>query len=384
MLEKKDCIKILCYNNYSMVGAKRGWEKGEYPDQHLWGTNLLLNHNIEVHYLEHVKYPILNKIGNFFHIKWLDQQLRILFLASKYDLIYSANSENTTILSIFKMLNLFNTPLLVLLHAIDLKSKKKVVYNVRLILASFYVRNIDRVIFLSQNTYKDLKEEINLPILKYCISWGCDLNFYHWSSIKALEVESQYFISAGHASRDFDILVYVFSKINYPLNIYCTKKSFPKTKITTKNILIDDSLPYDFTSPKLLLDKYIYSYAVLIPLKENVNGLQGLSSLLEAMAMGKAIVMTLNKNIDIDIEKEKIGIYVKSNDIEGWINAINYLLNNPVETKLMGNRARILCQNYYNMERFTNELAENIVELVNIDKNNKKRNGKYINYCSNL
>jgi len=73
--------------------------------------------------------------------------------------------------------------------------------------------------------------------------------------------------------------------------------------------------------------------------------------------MGKAVIMTRNRQIDIDIEKEGIGIFIKPGDVEGWKRAIYYLLEHPQETEEMGDRARSLCESRYNLEYFSSRLA---------------------------
>jgi glycosyltransferase involved in cell wall biosynthesis len=82
------------------------------------------------------------------------------------------------------------------------------------------------------------------------------------------------------------------------------------------------------------------------------------------MAMGKAVIMTRNQQIDIDIEKEGIGIFVEPGDVEGWKQAIFYLLEHPQETEEMGNRARSLCENRYNLDEFSSKLSEVLKSVI--------------------
>jgi glycosyltransferase involved in cell wall biosynthesis len=83
----------------------------------------------------------------------------------------------------------------------------------------------------------------------------------------------------------------------------------------------------------------------------------GLTSLLDALALGKAVIMTQYSHINIDIEKEGIGLWVMPGDVAGWRKAISYLLENPNETQEMGKRARLLCEQKYNLDLFSQEIA---------------------------
>jgi len=58
-----------------MLDAKKGWEEGGYPGQHLWGINLLNKQNFQIDILQFEKYRILNKIGKLFGINYFDQQI---------------------------------------------------------------------------------------------------------------------------------------------------------------------------------------------------------------------------------------------------------------------------------------------------------------------
>lgn len=104
------------------------------------------------------------------------------------------------------------------------------------------------------------------------------------------------------------------------------------------------------------------AYAIAIPLdntkpKSYIHAI-GVTSLLDAMGMGKAVVMTRTVEHCIDIEKEGIGIFVEQGDDKGWQESISYLLEHPDETREMGKRGRRLCEEKYNLEVFTSRLSE--------------------------
>ena len=104
---------------------------------------------------------------------------------------------------------------------------------------------------------------------------------------------------------------------------------------------------------------YRRAFAIAIPLTETED-LAGLTSLLDAMAVGKPVIMTRNKHIDLDLEKEGIGLWVKPGDLAGWQQAIAYLLAHPEEAAAMGDRGRRLCETKYNLDVFTNTLARTL------------------------
>jgi len=249
------------------------------------------------------------------------------------------------------------------MHKIDICESKTVKSKLKHTFYSMYFKNIDKVLFLSQINYKNAKEAYFRMNERHAfIAWGVDIEFYPVVNKLSNIVDKKYMMSAGNAGRDFDLIIKTFKSIEYNLHIYGTKNKIIKEQLSS-NVLFDKDFPYNFTSPKLLLEKYKESYAVLIPLSD-CSGLQGITSLLEAMAMGKAVIMTYNKNIDIDIEKEGIGLYVEINDEKGWYDRVNYMLENPKKTYEMGLRGYQLCKDYYNMDRFTQSLKDQIKSII--------------------
>lgn len=94
---------------------------------------------------------------------------------------------------------------------------------------------------------------------------------------------------------------------------------------------------------------------VVIPLLKNeVYYCLGLTSIIEAMAMGKPIISSRNPYSPVDIEKEQIGFVV--DDEESWIKAIEYMNSHPVETRIMGQKARLLAECKFNIRECARQI----------------------------
>ena len=74
---------------------------------------------------------------------------------------------------------------------------------------------------------------------------------------------------------------------------------------------------------------------------------------------------------EIDIDKEEIGITVEYNDVQGWIDAIRYIADHPEEARRMGENARKLAEERFNLEIFSREIAESLLEISNISSKNR-------------
>jgi glycosyltransferase involved in cell wall biosynthesis len=89
---------------------------------------------------------------------------------------------------------------------------------------------------------------------------------------------------------------------------------------------------------------------VCIPLHYDQNDTCGYTELLEAMAMGKPVIMTQSGCLNIDLEEENIGLYVNPNDQNDWQNAIKRIFNDQFKAKVMGQNAQKLQKKKYTID----------------------------------
>jgi glycosyltransferase involved in cell wall biosynthesis len=108
-----------------------------------------------------------------------------------------------------------------------------------------------------------------------------------------------------------------------------------------------------------LRDLYARSLFVALPLTE-VNSQAGSLVIYEAMATGKAVVVTNTRGQEeLRIVDEGVtGLYVKPGDVQEWRTVITRFLENPSEAIDMGSRAREIVERGLNMDRWAEELAE--------------------------
>jgi glycosyltransferase involved in cell wall biosynthesis len=361
-------MKVVFINNYPMDHAWELWKKREYPGHHLWGATHFNKYEIDVDIIPHKKYVILKKISSKIKILGdLDQQLRIFFSSSKYDLVYSGHYFNTLLLAFMRSMGIFKKPVV----AIAFQAFDKNIGTT--IFVNLLVKGHDKLICSSSGIRSQFKDKFNIPDEKLeLLEWGVDLSLYKRKDCDnpygARGSQTSFVLSAGKSYRDYNTLVEAFRKINCNLKIFCPESSAPSYFEQPSNIELqygsnkthDISFFHDISFLELL-PEYEKAYAVAIPLDINPKtsyNMIGQTSLLDAMAMAKAIVMTRNRQIDIDIEKEGIGIWVEPGDVKGWQQAISYLLAHPQETEEMGKRAYYLCESQYNIELFSSGLTK--------------------------
>ena len=77
---------------------------------------------------------------------------------------------------------------------------------------------------------------------------------------------------------------------------------------------------------------------------------------MESMAMHKPVIITASKANLIDVKKERIGLEVDYGDVNGWREAILYLMEHPDEAKEMGERAYHLATTRYNYNNYCKQI----------------------------
>lgn len=318
------------------------FEQGLYPSHHLYGTHELTKyHNIAVITPKHEKYPFLNWIGNLFDIGFLDQQIRAILAKNTYDVIYAPYAaSNTKLIVVLKMLRLFRKPVLILVHHPLFGKPSR--YKWKRHIVKILIRQYDSIVFCSQKMKTELTSAYNFNSAytkKHFFSsqLGVDLSYYKKFVGKSAEREMKFIMSAGNTARDFGLLVRACEKIDVQTKIYCGPRSFPKSPIPA-NVQVYSG---EFQFEQICKD-YNAALFILIPLSDSPNGMFGMTSLLDALAMGKPVIMTRNENIDIDVGEENAGISLPENSVEAWTNSISKLLyDTPTLEQMSTNSAHL-------------------------------------------
>jgi glycosyltransferase involved in cell wall biosynthesis len=106
-----------------------------------------------------------------------------------------------------------------------------------------------------------------------------------------------------------------------------------------------------------LRDLYARSSFVVVPLHD-VEFDAGGTAIAEAMAMGKAVIVTRTRG-QIDIVEDGVqGIYVPAGDPRSLRNAIEYLHSNPAEAARMGRAGRDLVERRFRFDDYVHRLAD--------------------------
>jgi len=347
---------ILVLNNYDIRSFAE--DRPGFPDQFFYGVNYLHKRGDRIVALGEKRNRLLRMIeeinrGLRLHIPLgdLSQQWNILPELGSADLIYCPCDSVAQSLCYMRAVGLIKIPIVCLAHHPPLRGR-----------AAFLRRPFVRLALQGVSAFPSLSRtvasQINLLAgsqLSSALPWGPDLNYY-----PPYRPGRGGVITAGRTGRDFVTFGRAASRTSTPVTIICPSRYVTaEFKEFNSNVTVfanPDELHFTYSE---LIEMYSLNHAIAIPMTE-APGLCGLSSLLDALGMGRAVIMTRNPSIDIDIEAEGIGFAVAPGDMEGWRRAIQFIKDNPDEADAMGYRARRFAEERCNSRLF----AESLMGIV--------------------
>ena len=225
---------------------------------------------------------------------------------------------------------------------------------------------LDKVFF---HSIKNLEESVMAGTIcrerAEFLYWGDDLDYIdaHYSP-----TQGGFFLSTGREQRDYPILIHSFSQSEAVLELYTNRVNYSNNyeyldaeqdKFSNIKIIFVDKT---IDTSRLLAKKTAECLCVVNPLIEDqITYCVGLTSIVEAMALGKPVISSYNPYSPVDIENEHIGFVV--NDEKLWIHAINYLHTHRKEAQEMGNRARLLAESKFNIKACARQLSRYLESL---------------------
>lgn len=300
-------------------------------------------------------------------------QLGCLRHQKECDIIYIGFDMHILPLAIVKALYLCKRPIFVLSHftynQTYTKSRWKKWY--KKIERRFVFKYIDRISFANEQLLKIAIGGGKVPTRQnHTANWGANLDFYdrHIYSIPPAE---DFFMAAGGMNRDYGTLIKAFKVLQEAkLQVFAKYRDYTKGQEIPDNVEFKNLMDGNdyVTAHKLLRDSYYNCIAVLLPIDYINDVPNGATVLVEALAMGKPIIITEADTNYIDVEKEGCGLTVKSHDVQDWVRVLSFILTHPTERRQMGERSYMLAKKKYNDDNFVKTITAQMNDLIS-DKN---------------
>lgn len=336
---------IYFYHTQDTERIVREWKQGTFPSHFLYGALQLGEYGIDVvwHHQKHT----YKRLRDMIVATW-----KVLSCRKSYDVLYATHTLGIEPIILLRALRLYRHPIVVWHHQPIVKAKNPF----REALARLFYRGMDHMIFFSEKLIQDsLLSKKADPRRMSMVHWGADLEYY--SLLLTPPSGGLPFISTGKELRDYETLLKAFQETGLPLTLYVEKKRqayFEGLNLLGSNVDIhygDRPIPHEIA---LMVAK---SRCVCICCQKS-NYTVGLTTVVEALALGLPILCTRNPQMPMDIEAEGCGFWLEPQDVEGWKEKLCYIADHPEEAKAMGQRGRALAEQYYNVRQCGKEVAK--------------------------
>lgn len=330
-------------------------ETGKWHDNNFFGMFRLRKYGFETNFLEIEQFlPIwLTKfLRKYINIWWIHMPMFPLFL--RYDVVFSSTAYSSMLLK--AILHIRRPKWVILDFNIDgtIGNGK----TLRQKMLNYAVSKADGIVTISKAEEITLKEKF--PQLKDKIIFiheGVDTQFFK----PDLSVpEENFILSVGYnPDRDFETVIEATKDLGVPL-ILATKPSRVEHLKPLPAHVVVKSFSHDEMQ---LAYKKARIVVIGLNLKSDNNDSMGTFAVAEALAMGKAVVVTKSKSLESYIEDGISGIFVPSHDVEAMKDAIVDLLENDDKRKAIGVCAREFAVKNVDSEIFAERLGNYLTSL---------------------
>ncbi len=344
-------MKVYFYHTQDLNLIQKRWKEGHFPGHFLYGTTHFQKYGVDV--VMHKYKDISNKFQLMLYVA-----LRVFCCREHFDAIYATSSCGLEFVIFLRALHLYRKPIIIWQSKPIIKADN----GFHEMMEQILYRGIDQMLLFSdkliETSLKSSKAKANR--MQVC-HWGADLESYDRMKKEYPVEEHEGFISTGKDKRDMPTLIRAFSATGQELSIYIAYNASGDNYLEILNDLRpSENIHINFIKgliPNELAQKVWTSKCVTICCQET-NYAVGLTTLIEALALGLPVIATRNSTYPFDIEKEGVGVIVPYYDSVAWEKAIRLIINNPKEAENMGKKARKLAEDIYNLDNCAREVSE--------------------------
>jgi glycosyltransferase involved in cell wall biosynthesis len=224
------------------------------------------------------------------------------------------------------------------------------------VLLRFVHSHIDKLILWSSVQRRIAVEELHVPSSKIAFTkYFVDQQFF-----RPLQREATMICATGSEMRDYETLVKAMRGLDIPCHI---ASGAPHQT----HHWLDNDLPPNVTvgakNPIELRELYARSRFVIIPLFPSDTD-NGITCILEAMAMGKTVICSrIEGQVDVIVEGET-GLFVTVGDPTALRSAIQSLWNDPERAARMGRKGRAYVEECQTMDKFVSDVRSIVEEAI--------------------
>jgi glycosyltransferase involved in cell wall biosynthesis len=246
-----------------------------------------------------------------------------------------------------------STPHLMIGHHLSTRTKAPLIHHLRAHLG------MTRILVHSSRQRELAHRDLGIPAAKLAyVPYYADTEF--WCPTGA--PEEPLVVAAGREHRDYATLAEACAGL--PANVFVAAGSVHSPASSSRNpVGWPSNFEHGFAGYQKLRDLYERASVVVVPLVES-DFQAGITTMLEAMAMGKPVVATATRGLSGVLRDGVTGISVPPGDAAGLREAVRSLLRSPAERRRLGDAARAAVIENYSAEAYAGRLAAHLADLA--------------------
>jgi len=271
---------------------------------------------------------------------------------SEYEVVFS-DGEHVGIPLAFALRALgITTPHLVLGHHLTTRAKVPLIHNLRA------HQGMARILVHSSFQQELAHRELGIPAAKLdYVPYYADTEFWHPTGA----TQEPLVVAAGREHRDYATLAEACRGL--PVRVFVAAGSIHSPAASGRDPSEwPSNFEHGFADYRRLRDLYARASVIVVPLTET-DFQAGVTTALEAMAMGQAVIVTATRGQSGVIRDGLTGITVKPGDAAALAAAVKHLLDRPDERRRLGRAAREAVIEGYSVEDYSRRLAWHLADL---------------------
>lgn len=227
-------------------------------------------------------------------------------------------------------------------------------------------RRWDKIITPSQAEADALQQELNLPpgkiqALHFCI----DTKFFRQTEESYPDIQGDYIFSQGLASRDYSTLIRAMKELPHIECHISAVSAWDKYGPNFGGIPIPGNVRIkSYDHPHIIREALAKSRFSVIPIYPEVGmWCTGASSVLQAQALGKPVIVTKLPGIAEYLRDQETGFLVEGRDHVAMAKSIEYLWENPEVTEKMGKQGQTWIRENFSLSQWTTKMSQ-VLESV--------------------
>jgi len=344
-------MRVLYVYNTKRKKQLEEYENGTVPSTLFYGLPYMHNYSIDATFSDSsftsIANPIIQPIETFIGFR-LVQPSETLYAMRSYDVILSTHNSCTHLLLLTKLLTKFEKPLVNI--NVSLLNWSMTTRTYKRNFVRHILKSATQTVVYASYQIEKFKEIFNIPEDK-CkfIPFGADDEYFVPQKMDRYD----YILSVGKdIGRDYTTLLESIKNIPSKVAIVCGDQNLRGLSLPD-NVKKIVNIPYSNVR-----EMYARSKFIVLPLHPNRGSdAVGHTTLLESMAMGKAVIVSATPAVADYVDDWKTGILVKPYDVKEMRVAIEYLLDNPQEAEKIGKNARKVIEEKFNNRIYARNLA---------------------------